>query len=318
MKTSELFDTPPFLEQRLGIKVFSEIPQSPGIYRFYDEDDTLLYVGKAKNLRRRLFTYKRARAGRTSGKESRLISRINRFEFDILESEQDAILQENRWIREYRPEFNHANKHTETYYFIAVHRSESTLLFSLAMNPSGQLFPGQEKPLHQHLSPPLHTDFDSKIYGCYKGHRTVRTSLGALLQLLWMAEFGAISPHFLPIQLSRNLTPMRFQLSIQNQTKSELNDLKILLDNWFLGNSPDLLYHLQQKIQQTEDSTFTSNFIDGNIDILATYFQRNLLRYRIMREFKKNNNSHLIEQSELDDLITRFNNNKNPQQTTDH
>lgn len=305
MKTSELFDTPPFLEQRLGTEAFIEIPQSPGVYRFYDEKNTLLYVGKAKNLRRRLFTYKRATAGRTSTKESRLISRINRFEYDILESDQEAILRENYWIREHRPEFNHANKHTETYYFITVQQSDSSFVFGLAMNPSGQLFPEKPKPLYQQFDSGFHTDFESKTYGCYKGHRTVRTSLGALLQLLWMAEFGAISPHFLPIQLSRNLTPMRFQFPIHHQKESKKDELKTMLDNWFLGNSPDLIHHLKEKIQQSEDSTFTRNFIDGNVEILETYFQRNLHRYRIMRELKDNEESHLIDQTELDDLMIR-------------
>ncbi len=315
MKTSELFETTPFLEKRLGAEAFNEIPQSPGIYRFYDEKGTLLYVGKAKNLRRRLFTYKRATAGRTSTKESRLISKIDRFEFDILESEQLAILKENQWIREHRPEFNHANKHTETYYFITVQQSDSSFVFGLSMNPSGQLFPEKQKPIYENLTSAFHSDFDSKTYGCYKGHRTVRTSLGALLQLLWMAEFGSISPHFLPIQLSRNLTPMRFQFPVHQQKESKKEDLKEMLDNWFLGNSPDLIHHLKGKIKEVEDSTFTRNFIEGNFEILETYFQRNLHRYRIMRELKTEKESHLIHQTELDDLMTKLSTHN--QQTTD-
>lgn len=307
MTNSDLFETRPFLEQKLAPELFGDIPQEPGIYRFYDENGKLLYVGKAKNLRYRLFTYKRVRPGRTSRKEAALLSKITRFEYDVLESEEEAILEENRWIREHRPEFNHANKHTETYYFITVQQSESALVFGLAMNPSGKLFSEKEKPLYQNLLPSFPTDYDSKTYGCYKGHRTVRTSLGALLQLLWIAEFGSISPHFLPIQLSRNLTPMRFQFPIQNQMESKKNDLKMMLDNWFLGNSRDLLHHIQERIQQTTDSTFTRNFIDGNVEILETYFQKNLHRYQIMRELKQENDSHLIEQNELDDLIIKIN-----------
>lgn len=310
MKTSELFETPPFLEHRLGSNVFDEIPQKPGIYRFYDKYDVLLYVGKAKNLRRRLFTYKRAKAGKTSRKESVLLSKINRFEYDILDTEQDAILQENRWIREHRPEFNHANKHTETYYFITVQQSRSAIVFGLAMNPSGQLFPEKQKPLYEKLDSGFHTDFEAKTYGCYKGHRIVRTSLGALLQLLWMAELGSVSPHFLPIQLSRNLTPMRFHFPIQNRKRSKIEELGSMLDKWFLGNSPDLIHHLNEKIEQTEDSTFTRKFIEGNLEILESYFQRNLHRYRMMRELKQDPKSHLIDQTELDDLISTFNNNQ--------
>jgi hypothetical protein len=316
VKTSELFETPPFLEHRLGSNVFDEIPQKPGIYRFYNGDDKLLYVGKAKNLRRRLFTYKRAKPGKTSRKESALLSKISRFEFDVHESEQDAILQENRWIREHRPEFNHANKYTETYYFITVQQSESAIVFGLAMNPSGQLFPEKQKPLYEKLDSVFYTDFDSKTYGCYKGHRIVRASLGALLQLLWMAEFGSVSPHFLPIQLSRNLTPMRFQFPIQNRKSSNIEELKCMLDEWFLGNSPDLIHHLNENIDQTWNSTFATNFVEGNLEILESYFQRNLHRYRMMREIKQDQETHLIDQTELDDLISTFKNNQ--QQSKDN
>jgi len=310
VKTSELFDTPPILEQRLGSDLFADIPQEPGIYRFYDENDTLLYVGKAKNLRRRLFTYKRARPGRTSRKESKLISRIHRFEFDILDSEEEAILHENRWIREHRPEYNHANKHTETYYFITVQRSVDALTFGLSMNPSGQLFPENEKPLYQNFSPALNKVLDSKTYGCFKGHRSVRISLGSLLQLIWMNEFNSISPHFLPVQLSRNLTPMRFCLPLQHLPRSKTDKLGVLIDHWFLGNSMDLLEYMKEKIQPMGDSTFAKKFIDENFEFLESYFHRNLYRYRLMREMKENSESHLIDQDELDDLITRFNNNQ--------
>ncbi|MDZ7720628.1 MAG: nucleotide excision repair endonuclease [Balneolaceae bacterium] len=316
MKTCELFETPPFLEKRLGTEVFDDVPKSPGIYRFYDEDDLLLYVGKAKNLRRRLFTYKRAKPGKTSRKESKLISRINRIEFDLFESEKEAILQENRWIRKYRPEFNHANKYTETYYFITVQRSETSFIFGLSMNPSGQLLPEKDKPLYHKFPHSFNNHICSKTYGCFKGHRTVRISLGSLLQLIWMDQFGSLSPHFLPVQLSRNLTPMRFQLPMQHQNETELESLEIMLDNWLLGNSTNLLDHLKEKVQRRSMTTFTKNFVDENIEILEIYFQKTLLRYRIMRELKKNKESHLIEQGELDDLMTRCNSNQ--QQTKDN
>lgn len=316
MNSTELFETPPYLEQKLGSSVFEEIPKEPGIYRFYDKNEALLYVGKAKNLRHRLFSYKRAKPGKTSRKESAMLSKISRFEFDILESEQDAILQENRWIREHRPEFNHANKHTETYYYITVQRQENSLIFGLSMNPSGQLFPGEEKPIYQNFLPPLNNHVDSKTYGCFKGHRTVRTSLGALLQLIWMNEFDSKSPHFLPVQLSRNLTPMRFQLPLRSQPESTKVKLEFLIDHWFLGNSKGLLDHLKESVQPSESSIFTKKFIDEALEILENYFQKNLYRYRMMRELKRDAESHLIKQTELDDLITKLNNNQ--QETTDN
>lgn len=313
MNSTDLFETPPYLEQKLGSSVFEDIPQKPGIYRFYDENEVLLYVGKAKNLRYRLFTYKRAKSGRTSRKEAALISKIHRFEYDILDSEEEAILQENRWIREHRPEFNHANKHIETYYFITIQHSVSSLVFGLSMNPSGKLFPESEKPLYQKLDSHLPDGTDAKIYGCFKGHRIVRTSLGALLQLLWMAEHQSISPHFLPVQLSRNLTPIRFHFPVSNQSSFKTNELMTMLDNWFLGISPSLVLQLQESVQKETESSFAKKFIDESVGILLTYFQRDLEKHRRIREIFAIRESHLIHQDELDDLLTKY-----KQSTTNH
>ena len=307
MNSADFFETPPFLEQKLGLEIFNDIPQAPGIYRFYDENEILLYVGKAKNLRRRLFTYKCAKPGKTSRKEAALISKIHRFEYDILESEEEAILQENHWIREHRPEFNHANKHTETYYFITIQENQSGLLFGLSMNPLGNLFPDSDKPLYRNMHPPFEKGVSKNVYGCFKGHRTVRTSLGLILQLLWMAEYQSPSPHFLPIQLSRNLTPMRFQIPVSEKSTHKREELINMLDDWFLGISPGIIEYLREKIRIADESHFTRKFIDESIEILSVFYQRNLERYRMMRELTPGRESHLIHQHELDDLITKLN-----------
>lgn len=307
MNTTNLFETSPFLEQKLGSEIFEDIPQEPGIYRFYDENGLLLYVGKAKNLRRRLFSYKRARPGKTSRKEAALISKIHRFEYDILSSEEEAILQENYLIREHRPEFNHANKHTETYYFITIQQNKNGLAFGLSMNPSGNLFRDPQKPLYIDLDSPFEKVSKTKTYGCFKGHRTVRTSLGLILQLLWMAEYQSPSPHFLPVQLNRNLTPMRFYFPVFEKSSQKREELVTLLDHWFLGNSPGIIDFFLENIRSAEESHFTNKFIHESIEILSVFYKRNLEQYRMMRVLAPERESHLIHQHELDDLITKLN-----------
>src|SRR6056297_2242828 len=192
--TLTLIPAAPLLEERLGAGYFDHIPTTPGIYRFYDEADELLYVGKAKNLRTRVFSYKRAKPGQVSRKVSRLIGRIDRVEFEETDSERDALLLENHWIRDKRPPFNSANKQTEAYYFIYFKPSRDALEFRLAMR------------IHDETDP-------ANWYGSFKGHAPVRRSLGCLLQLLWMAEHGRHSPHHLPVQLTRRLTPIHFYMS---------------------------------------------------------------------------------------------------------
>ena len=306
MKTADLFDNPPFLENKLGSDTFKDIPNVPGIYRLYCDEGTLLYVGKAKNLRRRLFTYKRARAGKTTRKEASLISKISHFEFDVLSSEEEAILKENYWIREYRPEFNRANKHTETYYYITVLEYSGGFFFGLSMNPSGNLLQEEEKQMLNFSKLSHQTLHNRKVYGCFKGHRIVRTSLGSLLQLMWLTENKHHNPHFLPVQLSRNLTPMRFKMPFSAVTPDR-QELGEMIDAWFLGESPALINYLSVRLQELSSSSFSKKFFEDSLEMILNYFQRNLKRYRLMRQTVSHRDTHLIAQNELDDLFVRIN-----------
>ncbi|MCC5905935.1 MAG: nucleotide excision repair endonuclease [Balneolaceae bacterium] len=146
IKSPQLFESAPFLENKIGKEWFNSVPKRPGIYRFYDASGNLIYVGKSKNLRYRLFTYKRIRPGGASTKVSRLISKIDLIETEFTNSEEEALLTENRWIRKFRPEFNHVNKSTETYYFIKIKIVGDTVRFNLSMNPAGKIR-SADKPL---------------------------------------------------------------------------------------------------------------------------------------------------------------------------
>ena len=80
------------------------IPLSPGIYKYFDEKDELVYVGKAKSLRKRVSSYFSKTF--TSYKTYELVQRIRRIEFTIVNSEQDAFLLENSLIKQFQPKFN--------------------------------------------------------------------------------------------------------------------------------------------------------------------------------------------------------------------
>lgn len=286
-KDFTLLPARPLLQDRLGAEQFDSIPTSAGIYRFYDEKDELLYVGKAKNLRLRVLTYKRAKAGQVSRKVARMIARISRIEIEETESEREALLLENRWIREQRPPFNHANKQTEAYYFVYLKADELALEFRLAMR--------------------IHDETNEEFWhGCFKGHNPVRRSMGCLLQLLWMAEHQAVSPHYLPVQLTRRLTPMRFTLQWnQPESPSVSYDLPGLLTGWIRGESCELLEWLVVRIECGRKlSLFETHFLENRLECLKSFFDRKLVRHRMLRE-QLPGRRRLIAQDELDDLIVK-------------
>jgi excinuclease ABC subunit C len=98
--------------------IASTIPKQPGIYKYFDAGKTLLYVGKAKHLRKRVSSYFTKTF--TSYKTHELVQRIARIEFTIVNSEQDAFLLENTLIKEYQPRFNINLKDDKTYPYIII------------------------------------------------------------------------------------------------------------------------------------------------------------------------------------------------------
>jgi len=280
---SPLFPAQPLLEERLGIERFQSLPSTPGIYRFYDRDGALLYVGKAKNLRSRLFTYKRARAGSVSRKVSKLIGQISSFEIVETETEQDALLLENRMIRTERPPFNHANKQTEAYYFVYLKPDKTGVEFRLAMR--------------------IHDETDeSDWHGCYKGHAPVRRSFGCMLQLLWMAENNQHSPLHLPVQLSRNLTPMRYHIRWKEKNSPGRRDgAAEMLLNWIRGEECEILDWLIVQIECGKSlSRFETLHLEHHLDCLKRFYDRKLVRHKTIRGDRQ-----LVGQDELDDLLVK-------------
>ncbi len=98
--------------------IAATIPVSPGIYKYFDAENQLIYVGKAKHLRKRVSSY--FNKNLQSYKTVELVNRIRRIEFTIVNSEQDAFLLENSLIKEYQPLFNINLKDDKTYPYIVV------------------------------------------------------------------------------------------------------------------------------------------------------------------------------------------------------
>src|ERR1700733_15855920 len=94
------------------------IPTAPGIYKYFDAGGELIYVGKAKSLRKRVSSYFTKTF--TTYKTHELVQRIRRIEFTIVDSEQDAFLLENSLIKQYQPRFNINLKDDKSYPFIVI------------------------------------------------------------------------------------------------------------------------------------------------------------------------------------------------------
>lgn len=98
------------------------LPLLPGIYKYYDVNGSLLYVGKAKQIRKRVASY--FNKTQSSYKTYELVKRIHKIEFTIVNSEQDAFLLENSLIKQFQPLFNINLKDDKTYPYIVIKNEE--------------------------------------------------------------------------------------------------------------------------------------------------------------------------------------------------
>ncbi len=104
------------------------VPHSPGIYQYYDKNGTIIYVGKAKNLRKRVQSY--FTKSHDSGKTHLLVKRISDIKYLVVETEIDALLLENNLIKKYQPKYNIQLKDDKTYPWICIKNEPFPRVFS--------------------------------------------------------------------------------------------------------------------------------------------------------------------------------------------
>lgn len=257
-------------KERVNSAMVELPPHEPGVYTMYGKKDEVLYVGKAKDLFKRITSYRYSK----SKKVQSMIAQIDRIGFEICKTEMDAILLENLLIRSLRPPFNHTNKKTETYYYISTKRRGNKREFRLSMRV---------------------LDEYTKVYGCFKGHARVRKGLGALLRLLYLQHRMIDSAHYLPSQLLGRLAPMRFNCEIDKASKKLVHD-------FFLGKSKVLIEDFEELIsKRTFKDKFTKKYFNNELEQLNIFYALGPERNRLMKE-QLELDSHLIRQEELDDF----------------
>ncbi|WP_010519049.1 excinuclease ABC subunit UvrC [Croceivirga radicis] len=131
----------------------STLPNSPGVYQFYDKLDKILYVGKAKNLKKRVSSYFTKQ--HDSGKTRVLVSKIVAIKHIVVATESDALLLENNLIKKYRPRYNVLLRDDKTYPWICIKNERFPRVF-----PTRKLIKD-----------------GSEYFGPYTSMKTVRTLL---------------------------------------------------------------------------------------------------------------------------------------------
>ena len=109
------------------VLLLKRIPESPGVYQYFDKEGQIIYVGKAKNLHRRVNSY--FNKDHPSSKTRQLVAHIADIRYVVVDSEQDAFLLENNLIKQYQPHYNILLKDGKSYPSICITREPYPRIF---------------------------------------------------------------------------------------------------------------------------------------------------------------------------------------------
>ena len=269
----KLFKLRSVLQERFDRGFFRSLPRETGVYLMRDAADRVIYVGKAKDLRQRISSYRYAAEG-SSRKTARMVARVATIRWQICVSEEAALLEENRLLRALRPRFNRMNTWPKTSRFIRVTVGVSHVQLGLVSEPEGE------------------------CYGAFKG--ASRANFGALLRLLY-AMNGSYS--LLPRRLLVERTPTHAEFSIHSSEAWLAN-----LRSFLRGESDALLK--PPATGNADESVFDIAFRQSDVATAEHFFRIGPLRNKTLREHF--NPPHLIAPHELDDLIVRHRKTQRP------
>ena len=151
-------------DRKFGVDFLAGVPHEPGIYRLYDGAGGLLYVGKARNLRRRLAQYRTADRTKKGRKRRALVRSADRIEWQVCASELEASLTEIGLIQALRPRRNVAGAFPFLYPFIGIQVSGADTRFCLTTSP--EAFAAFE------------------LHGAFRSREVTREAFFALMRLL--------------------------------------------------------------------------------------------------------------------------------------
>ena len=153
-------------DKTFGEGFISGLPTGPGVYRFLDKRSEVIYVGKAKNLRRRLQSYRNASRKRAHRKMLRLVREAHGCRWETLPTEEAALLRENELIRRLKPRFN-------------VEGAFDFLYPALGLN--GQ---GHQALLCFSTAPERYEGLGLQWFGCFRSRVRTKDAFCSLLELL--------------------------------------------------------------------------------------------------------------------------------------
>ncbi len=245
-------------ERKFGGERLGEFPRGPGVYLFRDTEDRVLYVGKAKDLRRRLAGYRSASRRKAHRKMRALVRAAATLETRQLESEVQALLLENELIRTLRPPFNVDGAFSFLYPAIGVGHDDRRMVLAFTSVPEEW------------------SDLGVRWHGCFRSRARAKTAFEALTELL--ARLGHREP-----PSRRPVVPRRRGARLEAFRRLP-QDLATATDQFLAGDSTELLALLFQRLLDSASARRGAADIEQQLHTLADFARKDIAALHRARE----------------------------------
>jgi hypothetical protein len=238
MRQQFLFPPERPIVERLGAEFFRRVPTCAGVYKMHDDTGEIIYIGKARNLRQRLRSYRVANPETLSRRHLRLLRRVVRIEIELCEDESAAFKHEAKLIRSHRPKFNRAGVWPG--------------------KPHWLLWRCTERAIEMCVSEAPDEGWQAVAAFKWRTHRL----RAVLVRLLWLAADARNNVGSMPCGWMNNRMP-----EIANVEFSQIDEVRTVLENLFDGSSEIFIQWFSAKLS-VRNSSFETTAIAEDLEQL--------------------------------------------------
>jgi predicted GIY-YIG superfamily endonuclease len=244
-------------DRKFGANFLSELAQSPGVYLFKDETGEVLYIGKAKNLRRRLSNYRNAGRRKAHRKMRTIVREAHSVEVRLQASEAEALLRENELIRELRPRYNVDGAFEFLYPAIGTGHHDRRLVLCFTSEPE------------------LFEALDLQWHGTFRPRLRARTAFDSLVELF--GRLGHIEPRSrLPNAPRRRGARL---VAVRRMPEELLTETRSFLD----GEDDALLEILCTRLLEQREARRMAAEVEEQLRFLEDFYRYDIRRLREAR-----------------------------------
>jgi len=236
---------------KFGAEFLESLPGSPGVYLVFDQQDELIYVGKAKNLKRRLSQYRNTVRRKKHRRMRGIVKEAARIEIQRAETDLDACLTETTLIQKHRPRWNIVGTYSFLYPLIGIRSANGNIEFCMTSTPDALLkeCPGFE------------------FHGAFRSRRITGDAFFALMRLLKFV--GHVNPSNRRTRIPRYSYIFSFRRLPSNWAG--------IWGGFYKGESPAAMEELILKLVENTGARHRPSKVQEHLDEIKRFWRREVL-----------------------------------------